>query len=62
MEKRLDKGKGVWGSWVGGKLWKVTRKCMINKDCLLRFVKQIKSLWSSSCKGGGDSFTKGTAF
>ena len=63
MEKRLDKGKGVWasGGWVS--YGKVTRKCVVNKSCLVRRVLSgDKSCLLSNFFPGtreGDSFTKG---
>lgn len=44
MEKRLNKVKRGLGPLVGGKFWEVTRACVVDKSCLVRFVMQIRVL------------------
>lgn len=44
MEKKLDKGKGVWAPVVGVSCGKMIRKCMVIKSCVMRSVMQISHL------------------
>lgn len=68
MEKKLAKGKGVWGFWGEVSCGKVIDNGMVSKGCLVGFVMQIRvvsdgknCLLSSflRLKGEGDTRTNG---